>query len=179
MTESAEKNRGLLLVHTGDGRGKSTSAYGVILRMLGRKKRVALIQFLKHESGQWGEIRAFKQLDLEPVKTGDGFTWTSKDLDETRARALHGWEQAQALKRSDEFDLVVLDEFTYLLDFGWLDTAEVINWLRANKPDRLNLLITGRNAPPELIDYADTVTEMRKVKHAFDAGTMARAGIEF
>jgi cob(I)alamin adenosyltransferase len=81
------QNRGLALAHTGDGRGKSTSAFGVILRMLGRKKRVALIQFLKHEGGQWGEIRALRQLGLEPIKTDDGFTWTSKDLDETQARA--------------------------------------------------------------------------------------------
>ena len=174
-----DKNRGLVLVHTGEGRGKSTSAYGVILRMLGRNRKVALIQFLKHESGQWGEIRAFKQLGLEPIKTGDGFTWTSSDLDETCARALHGWDIAQSVIRSDDFDLVVLDEFTYLLDFGWLNTAEVIDWLRENKPGRLNLLITGRNAPAELIDFADTVTEMRKVKHAFDAGILARAGIEF
>ncbi len=178
MTASKER-RGLALVHTGDGRGKSTSAFGVILRMLGRKKRVALIQFLKHESGQWGEVRALRQLGLEPIKTGDGFTWTSKDLDETRARALQGWARAQQIIASDDYDLVVLDEFTYLLHFGWLDTAEAIAWFNAHKPPRLHLLITGRRAPAELIDYADTVTEMVKVKHAFDAGIKARAGIEF
>ncbi len=178
MTE-AQAQRGLVLVHTGDGRGKSTSAFGVILRMLGRRKRVALIQFLKHEGGQWGEVRALRQLGLEPIKTGDGFTWTSKDLDETQARALHGWSRAQESIVSEEYDLVVLDEFTYLLDFGWLDTDDVINWFKARKPPRLNLLITGRNAPAALIDYADTVTEMVKVKHAFDAGIKARAGIEF
>jgi len=178
MTQPEQK-RGLVLVHTGDGRGKSTSAFGVILRMLGRKKQVALIQFLKHESGQWGEVRALRQLGLEPIKTGDGFTWTSKDLDETKARALHGWDIAQTIIRSDEHDLVVLDEFTYLLDFGWLDTDEAIAWFKAHKPPRLNLLITGRNAPAALIDYADTVTEMVNVKHAFDAGIKARAGIEF
>ncbi len=178
MTE-AQAQRGLVLVHTGDGRGKSTSAFGVILRMLGRKKRVALIQFLKHEGGQWGEVRALRRLGLEPIKTGDGFTWTSKDRDETQARALHGWSRAQESIVSEEYDLVVLDEFTYLLDFGWLDTDDVINWFKAHKPPRLHLLITGRNAPAALIDYADTVTEMVKVKHAFDAGIKARAGIEF
>lgn len=170
---------GLVLVNTGDGRGKSTSAFGVILRMLGRKKPVALIQFLKHETGQWGEVRALRRLGLQPIKTGDGFTWTSKDLEETQARALHGWQKAQAIIVSDEYELVVLDEFTYLLDFGWLDVDEVIDWLRANKPQRQHLLITGRNAPAALVDYADTVTEMVKVKHAFDAGIKARAGIEF
>ncbi len=86
MSESSTR-RGLVLAHTGDGRGKSTSAFGVILRMLGRGKQVALIQFLKHEGGQWGEVRALRQLRLAPIKTGDGFTWTSKDLDETQARA--------------------------------------------------------------------------------------------
>ncbi|MCY3575356.1 MAG: cob(I)yrinic acid a,c-diamide adenosyltransferase [Chloroflexi bacterium] len=178
MSEQKQK-RGLVLVHTGDGRGKSTSAFGVILRMLGREKPVALVQFLKHKTGQWGEVRALRRLGIEPIKTGDGFTWTSKDLDETMLLALHGWDIAQAVITSDEYELVVLDEFTYLLDFGWLDVDEVIDWLRANKPPRQNLLITGRNAPAALIDYADTVTEMVKVKHAFDAGIKARAGIEF
>ena len=174
-----QSRRGLVLVNTGEGRGKSTSAFGVILRMLGRNKKVALVQFLKHETGQWGEVRVLKRLGLEPIKTGDGFTWTSKDLDETRARALHGWEKAQAIIVSDEYDLVVLDEFTYLMDFGWLDADAAIDWLRANKPQRQHLLITGRNAPSALIDYADTVSEMVKIKHAFDAGIKARAGIEF
>ena len=174
-----QSQRGLVLVNTGDGRGKSTSAFGVILRMLGRKKKVALIQFLKHEGGQWGEVRALRQLGLEPIKTGDGFTWTSKDLDETQARALHGWDIAQAIITSDEYDLVVLDEFTYLMDFGWLEAEAVIAWLKARKPRRQHLLITGRNAPPALIDYADTVSEMVKIKHAFDVGIKARAGIEF
>lgn len=179
MSDDNERVRGLVLVHTGEGRGKSTSAFGVILRMLGRRKSVALIQFLKHESGNWGEIRAFKQLGLEPIKTGDGFTWTSKNIDETQARALHGWQKAQATIISDVYELVVLDEFTYLMNFGWLNASEVVQWLQVNKPARLNLLITGRNAPAQLIEYADTVTEMRKVKHAYDSGILARAGIEF
>ena len=174
-----QARRGLVLVNTGDGRGKSTSAFGVILRMLGRKKKVALIQFLKHEGGQWGEVRALKALGLEPIKTGDGFTWVSRDLDETEARALHGWEIAKRIIAADEYDLVVLDEFTYLLDFGWLETDVALAWLRAHKPPRQHLLITGRKAPAALIDYADTATEMVKLKHAFDTGIKARAGIEF
>jgi cob(I)alamin adenosyltransferase len=171
--------RGLVLVNTGEGKGKSTAAFGVILRMLGRGKRVALVQFLKHEGGQWGEIRALAQLGLEAIKTGDGWTWTSRDMDETQARALHGWEIAKEKIASGSYDLVVLDEFTYLLDFGWLDTAEVISWLEEHKPTNLNLIITGRGAPQALIDYADTVTHMTKIKHAYDAGIPARAGIEF
>jgi cob(I)alamin adenosyltransferase len=171
--------RGLVLVNTGEGKGKSTAAFGVILRMLGRGKRVALVQFLKHEGGQWGEIRALAQLGLNAEKTGDGWTWTSKDIGESQAKALHGWEIAQAKIASGEYDLVVLDEFTYLLHYGWLDTPEVLDWLRTHKPESLNLIITGRNAPQALIDYADTVTNMTKVKHAYDAGIPARAGIEF
>jgi cob(I)alamin adenosyltransferase len=171
--------RGLVLVNTGEGKGKTTAALGVILRMLGRKKRVALIQFLKHEGGQWGEIRALKSLGLDAVKTGDGFTWTSKDIDESQAKALHGWEIAKTKIASGDYDLVVLDEFTYLLDFGWLETQAALDWLKAHKPPALHLIITGRGAPPALLDYADTATHMTKIKHAFDAGIPARAGIEF
>jgi cob(I)alamin adenosyltransferase len=116
---------------------------------------------------------------MEAIKTGDGFTWTSKNIDETQAKALHGWEIAKTKITSGDYDLVVLDEFTYLLDFGWLNAMEVINWLEENKPETLNLIITGRAAPQALIDYADTVTEMTKVKHAYDSGIPARAGIEF
>ena len=174
-----DKKRGLVLVNTGEGRGKSTSAFGIILRMLGRKKSVALVQFLKHETGQWGEIRGLRELGLDATKTGDGWTWTSKDLDETQSKALHGWEIAKQKITSGDFDMVVLDEFTYLMDFGWLDADEVIAWFKANKPPKQHLVITGRNAPQVLIDYADTVSEMVKVKHAFDAGISARAGIEF
>jgi len=171
--------RGLVLVNTGDGKGKSTAAFGVILRMLGRKKRVALVQFLKNEGGQWGEVRALARLGLDAIKTGDGWTWTSTDMDETQAKALHGWAIAQEKITSGAYDLVVLDEFTYLMAFGWLDADEVVAWLTAHKPPALHLIITGRDAPQVVIDYADTVTHMTKVKHAFDAGITARAGIEF
>src|SRR5690606_35656431 len=162
-TAKKRSKRGLVLVNTGDGKGKTTAALGVILRMLGRKKRAALIQFLKHEGGQWGEIRALAQLGLDAVKTGDGWTWTSKDIDESQSKALHGWEIAKEKISSGEYDLVVLDEFTYLLDFGWLDTAEVLAWLAEHKPESLNLMITGRGAPQALIEYADTVTHMTKI----------------
>lgn len=176
---SSQRQRGLVLVNTGDGKGKSTAAFGVILRMLGRRKRVALIQFLKAETGQWGEIRALTRLGLDAIRTGDGWTWTSKDMDETQAKALHGWQIAQEKIISDQYDLIVLDEFTYMMAFGWLDAGTVIDWLKANKPARLHLIITGRDALQPLIDYADTVTHMTKIKHAFDAGIPARAGIEF
>ena len=171
--------RGLVLVNTGDGKGKTTAALGVVLRAWGRGMRVCVVQFLKHETGRWGEVQAAQKLGIDWVKTGDGFTWTSKDMDETIAKALHGWSIAQQKIASGAYDLVLLDEFTYLLDYGWLDMATAVDWLRANKPPSLHLLITGRGAPPELVAYADTVTEMTKIKHAYDSGIQAVAGIEF
>ncbi|GIX48477.1 MAG: hypothetical protein KatS3mg131_2688 [Candidatus Tectimicrobiota bacterium] len=110
---------------------------------------------------------------------GDGFTWLSKDMDETVAKALHAWQVAQEKIVSGAYDLILLDEFTYPLKYGWLDTNEVIAWLRAHKPPALHLIITGRDAPPELLAFADLVTEMRKVKHPFDQGIGAQPGIEF
>ena len=173
------KKRGLVLVNTGDGKGKTTAALGVVFRALGRGMKVCVVQFLKHETGSWGEVRMAKSLNLDWVKTGDGFTWTSKDMDETKSKALHGWEIAQEKISSGAYDLVVLDEFTYLLKFGWLDTTAALDWLRANKPPAMHLIITGRDAAPALINYADTVTEMTNIKHAYDAGISATAGIEF
>jgi cob(I)alamin adenosyltransferase len=108
------------------------------------------------------------------------FTWLSKDMDETAARALHGWKMAQEKIASGGYDLIVLDEFTYPLHFGWLDVVEVVTWLRENKPRRLHLIITGRDAPQELIEFADLVTEMKEIKHPYEEqGIPAQAGIEF
>lgn len=173
------KRKGLVIVNTGDGKGKTTAAIGTIFRAWGRGMRVCMVQFLKHEGGNWGEVRAAEKLGIEWIKTGDGFTWTSKDMDETIAKAQYGWAVAREKITQGNFDLVVLDEFTYLLKFGWLNTAEVINWLRQNKPAALHLIITGRDAVPELVEYADLVTEMKKIKHPFDEGILAQAGIEF
>ena len=183
MTEEQSAGKpdksGLLIVHTGDGKGKTTAALGLIFRMLGRNKKVSMVQFLKHEGGSWGEVRMAQQLGLDWVKTGDGFTWTSRDMDETIAKALHGWSIAQEKILSAEYDMLVLDEFTYLMSLGWLETDTVLAWLKANKPPALHLVITGRDAPQALIDVADLVTEMVKVKHPYDSGILAQPGIEF
>jgi len=176
---SAKGRRGLVLVFTGNGKGKTTAALGTLFRAWGRDFRVCVIQFLKAETGAWGEVKAAQRLGIEWHKTGDGFTWTSKDIDETRAKALHGWELAKQKIASGEYDLVILDEFTYPLTFGWLDPGEVIDWLRAHKPPQMHLIITGRDAPPLLIEYADLVTEMREVKHPFAIGVKAQVGIEY
>jgi cob(I)alamin adenosyltransferase len=170
---------GLTIVNTGEGKGKTTASLGVILRCWGRGYRICMIQFIKAETATTGEFTAAKKLGIEWYQTGNGFTWLSKDTDETIARALHGWEMAQEKIVSGAYDLIVLDEFTYLLHYGWLETRAVVDWLRANRPAGLHLIITGRDAPQELIEYADLVTEMKLVKHPFEKGIKAQPGIDF
>jgi cob(I)alamin adenosyltransferase len=141
--------------------------------------KVCVIQFIKAETGQWGEIKAAKKLGIDWFAKGDGFTWTSKDMDETIARAVDGWEVARDKIKNGGYDLIVLDEFTYTMHFNWLDTNEVIIWLKENKPENLHLVITGRDAPADLIEYADLVTEMKEIKHPFQKGILAQAGVDF
>jgi len=177
---ATSRKKGLLIVNTGDGKGKTTAALGVLLRAWGRDMRVGGIQFFKHENANYGELRALARMGVKLTPMGDGFTWTSRDLDETQAKALHGWTVAQEQIKSEAYDIFLLDEFTYVMQFGWLDTAEVVAWLVANKPPMLHLIITGRDAPQALIEVADLVTEMREVKHPFkDQGLKAQPGVEF
>ncbi|HSH82044.1 MAG TPA: cob(I)yrinic acid a,c-diamide adenosyltransferase [Herpetosiphonaceae bacterium] len=172
--------KGLVIVNTGNGKGKTSAALGMMTRAWGRGMKVRVIQFLKHENARFGETRAAEKMGVAFGGTGDGFTWTSTNLDETAAKALHGWEQAKQIIVANEHDLVILDEFTYLMAFGWLDAGEVVAWLQANKPEMMHVIITGRDAPPELINFADLVTEMREIKHPFkDQGIRAQPGIEF
>ncbi|RJP53900.1 MAG: cob(I)yrinic acid a,c-diamide adenosyltransferase [Anaerolineaceae bacterium] len=170
---------GLLIVNTGEGKGKSTAAFGMVLRAWGRGFRICVIQFVKAETGQWGEVKAAKKLGIEWITTGDGFTWTSKDMDETIARARHGWETAKEKIASGDYDLIVLDEFTYTLAYEWLDASEILDWLRLHRPSDLHLVITGRSAPEALIAQADLVTEMKLIKHPYERGLQAQAGVEF
>jgi cob(I)alamin adenosyltransferase len=171
--------KGLIIVNTGHGKGKTTAALGVLLRVWGQGMRPCVVQFIKHERGTWGEIKAARQLGIEWHRMGDGFTWLSKDMDETVAKAHHAWALAQEKIASGDYDLIILDEFTYPLKFGWLDVAEVINWLQEHKPPMQHLIITGRDAPQELVAFADLVTEMLKIKHPFDQDIQAQRGIEF
>ncbi len=170
---------GLLIVHTGEGKGKSTAAFGMALRAWGHGMRVGVVQFIKAEDGDWGEVRAARKLGLDWQAVGDGFTWLSQDMEATIARARRGWRQAQEKIRSGDYDLLILDEFTYPLNLGWLETDEVLTWLTANRPPELHLVITGRDAPPRLLEAADLVTEMRLVKHPFQRGVQAQRGVEF
>lgn len=171
--------QGLVIVHTGHGKGKTTAALGMLMRAWGRDMRIGGIQFFKHENANFGELRAAERMGFALTPMGDGFTWTSRDIDETQAKALHGWQAAQAMIVSGDHDIVLLDEFTYVLSFGWLDPSAVVAWLHANKPPQLHLIITGRDAPAALVEYADLVTEMRLVKHPYERGIKAQAGIEF
>jgi cob(I)alamin adenosyltransferase len=175
-----QQKKGLVIVNTGNGKGKTTAALGVLLRGWGREMRLSGIQFFKHENANYGELRALERMGIALKPMGDGFTWTSRDMDETQAKALHGWETAKQQIASGNYDIFLLDEFTYVLHFGWLDTDEVVAWLRNSKPEMLHLIVTGRDAPQALIDYADLVTEMREVKHPFrEQGIKAQKGIEF
>jgi cob(I)alamin adenosyltransferase len=174
------KQKGLLIVNTGNGKGKTTAALGILTRAWGREMRVGGIQFFKHENANFGELRAMMRMGVTLTPMGDGFTWTSRDLDETQAKALFGWEKAKERILSGEYDIFLLDEFTYLMHFGWLDANEVVAWLQKHKPPMMHLIITGRDAPPEIIAVADLVTEMREVKHPFrQQGIRAQKGIEF
>jgi len=171
--------QGLVIVNTGNGKGKSTAAFGTVLRAWGRDMRVCVIQFIKAETSNYGEIRAARKLGIEWHSLGDGFTWLSKDIEATANKAREAWARAQEKIASNAYDLIVLDEMTYAIKYAWIDVNEMIAWLRDHKPAELHLIITGRDAPQELIDYADLVTEMREIKHPYARGIKAQAGIEF
>jgi cob(I)alamin adenosyltransferase len=168
----------VVMVNTGDGKGKSTAAFGVVLRSVARGWRVCVIQFLK--SGKWhtGEEDMARKLGVDFNPLGDGFTWESTDLDESRARAAAAWDVAKRTIAAGDHHLVVLDEITYPMNWSWISTEDVVDAIRA-RPAHVNVVATGRDAPGPLIAVADTVTEMRKVKHAYDAGIRARRGIDF
>jgi cob(I)alamin adenosyltransferase len=168
----------LVLVNTGHGKGKSSAAFGVMGRAWARGWRVGVVQFIK--SGRWktGERKLADHLGVEWHTMGDGFTWESTDLDATAAMGRHAWEAARDKLRSGDYDLLILDEITYVMTYGWVPVEDVVTALRGRAP-RTNVIITGRDAPAEIVELADTVTEMRKVKHAYDQGVQARKGIEY
>lgn len=171
--------KGLLMVFTGDGKGKTTAALGLALRSAGHGLKVCFIQFIKG-SWKYGELEAVKRFEevIDFHVMGKGFTWKSEDLENDRAAALQAWQFAQQAMASLHYHLVVLDEFTYLLKYGMVDSRSVLAAL-ADKPANLHVAVTGREAPPELLAAADLVTEMRAVKHPFQSGITAQKGIEF
>jgi cob(I)alamin adenosyltransferase len=179
QSDSARKRRrGLLVVNTGNGKGKTTAALGVLFRAWGRGYRVVMLEFIKSKTSNYGEHRAARKLGIELLSLGGGFTWLSKDIENDKALARECWEICKQKIASEEYDLVILDEFTYPLVYGWLPMDEVIDSLRS-RPPWLHIIVTGRDAPKELVEAADLVTEMREVKHPFQLGIKAQPGIEF
>lgn len=171
-------DKGLVIVNTGKGKGKTTAAMGVLVRAWGRGMKVIMFQFIKHSTANFGEQRAALKMGIEMRAMGDGFTWRSKDLDQSADLAREQWEECKTVIASGDYDVIVLDEFTYPMHYGWVDTAEVIDALKA-RPDMLHVIITGRNAPEALVEYADLVTEMNVIKHPYHEGIKAQPGIEF
>jgi cob(I)alamin adenosyltransferase len=180
---SKTEERGIVLVNTGDGKGKSTAGFGLAIRAAGCGQKVGLVQFIK---GTWktGEAEALKRFpEIRHVVSGEGFTWNTQDKAKDIEAARRGWNIAVEMieaSRGDnpEYSLVILDELNIALSYGYLPVDEVVQAI-VNKPRELSICITGRGAPPELINVADTVTEMKPIKHAFDAGILARRGIEY
>jgi cob(I)alamin adenosyltransferase len=173
------EERGLLIVHTGAGKGKSTAAFGMVLRCIGHGMRVGVVQFVK---GAWGtgerEVLArFPEL-VTCRAMGEGFTWDTQDRARDIAAARAAWEAGRAMIADPSYRMVLLDELNIVLRYGYLPVEEVVAALGA-KPRDLHVVMTGRNAPPELIEMADLVTEMTLVKHPFRAGVKAQQGIEF
>ena len=175
----------LLIVNTGVGKGKSTAGFGLMLRGWAQDWRIGVYQFVK--SGKWrvGEntaAMALSELDtggsIDWFKMGDGWTWTSRDLEESADLAREGWEEVKRRIDDETYRMLILDEFTYPMHFGWIDTAEVVEVLTA-RPGFQHVVITGRNAPQELMDAADLVSEVTKVKHPYETGQRGQKGIEW
>lgn len=173
-----ERVPSVLVVYTGDGKGKSSSAFGVMTRAVARGWEVAVIQFLK--SGDWhtGEEKVGNQLGVDWWTLGEGFTWDSADLSEDEATAQEAWRQAKEKIQSGGYRLVILDEITYPMNWGWIDQEDVVSIL-SSRPEKTNIIATGRDAPDALLEVADTATEMQKIKHAYDQGIMAQAGLDY
>jgi cob(I)alamin adenosyltransferase len=185
LTTRQRRNRPLTIVHTGVGKGKSTAAFGLALRAWNQGWPVGVFQFVKSAKWKVGEERALRVLGASGEggsvawhKMGEGWSWVQRSLESSEEAAREGWEQVKRDLAAETYRLYVLDEFAYPMHWGWVDTAEVVAVLR-DRPGTQHVVITGRNAPPELLDAADLVTEMTKVKHPMDTGQKGQRGIEW
>jgi cob(I)alamin adenosyltransferase len=176
-----ENTKGLLMVHTGDGKGKTTCALGLMMRAAGRGLKCCMIQFMKSRNDRYGEHASAEKLGIEVHTMGDGFTWDTKNPEQDRATARATWSLCIEKMRGGDYDMLVFDELVYVLSYNMLPVEEVLSELRAVRASQpaLHIVVTGRNAPAELIQAADLVTEMRDIKHPFNAGIRAQQGIEF
>jgi cob(I)alamin adenosyltransferase len=176
-----EQTRGLLMVNTGNGKGKTTCALGLMMRAAGRGLNCCMVQFMKSRNDRYGEHESAEKLGIEVHTMGDGFTWDTKDPEQDRRTARETWALCVEKLRSKDYDLLVFDELVYVLSYGMLPTAEVLAefaQVRVEQP-ALHIVVTGRDAPAALVEAADLVTEMREIKHPFNAGIRAQQGIEF
>ena len=176
-----EQTRGLLIVHTGNGKGKTTAALGLLMRAAGRGLNCCMIQFMKSRNDRYGEHLAADKLGIEVHTMGDGFTWDTKNPEQDRQTARHTWQLCVEKLRSGDYDLIVFDELVYVLSYQMLAVEEVLEEFRVVREAQpsLHIVVTGRDAPEQLIAQADLVTEMREIKHPFSAGIKAQQGIEF
>lgn len=168
----------LVVVNTGPGKGKTSAAMGIVVRGVGRGWSVGVIQFLKSGTWKTGEEKVCRQLGVDWWAEGEGFTWDSEDLSVDEAVSAAAWAHAKSLIETSDHKLVVLDEITYPMNWGWIDIADVVGTIR-DRPDHVNIVCTGRDAAPELIEVADTVSEIQVVKHAYEAGIRAKKGIDY
>ena len=176
-----EQTRGLLMVNTGDGKGKTTCALGLMMRAAGRGLNCCMVQFMKSRTDRYGEHESAEKLGIEVHTMGDGFTWDTKDPEQDRRTARETWALCVEKMRSKDYDLLVFDELVYVLSYEMLPVEEVLAefaQVRSEQP-ALHIVVTGRDAPAALVAAADLVTEMREVKHPFHAGIRAQQGIEF
>ena len=176
-SNTTDHNRGLVIINTGNGKGKTTAALGLLLRAWGHDMKVIMLQFVKKSTANFGEHRAARKMGIEIVPRGAGFTVGGKNEAENKRLSREQWDKARELINSGGYQIVVLDEFTYPLKYGWLSVEEVIDTLR-HRPGKVHVVITGRDAPQELIDFADVVTEMKEIKHHLKKGIKAQKGIE-
>lgn len=172
--------RGLVMINTGNGKGKTTAAMGLMMRAWGHEKKVIMLQFMKNAKSNYGEHRAARKMGIEIIAGGSGFTvpGVMGDEEESARMSRELWSSASGKIVSGEYDMVVLDELSYPLKFGWLDTDKIIEVLQ-RRPPHVTVVITGRDVPVKLIDFADMVTESVEIKHHFRKGIDAQPGIEF
>jgi cob(I)alamin adenosyltransferase len=176
-----ENTKGLLMINTGDGKGKTTCALGLMMRAAGRGMRCCMIQFMKSKTDRYGEHESAEELGIEVYTMGDGFTWDTNNPEQDIKTSQETWALCVEKMHSEDYDLLVFDELIYVLDYKFLSLEDIIaeiKLVRAKQPN-LHLVLTGRNAPLELIEVADLVTEMKEIKHPFNAGIYAQQGIEF
>ena len=181
IMQSKTKEKGLIMVHTGAGKGKSSSGFGMIMRCIAHQMPCAVVQFIK---GTWvtGERKLLTEKFQEEctfVVSGEGFTWETQDRERDIAAAQAGWQRAKEFIKDEKYQFVLLDEINIALRYDYIDIDEVLDFLLAEKPPMTHVCLTGRNAKPELIEAADLVTEMTLVKHPFKDGVMAQLGVEF